>query len=579
MSFDIKRIALLLGLFGMGYWIVLTWEKDYGDASQTTQTATPPGTPSTTPSGAPSTTVGSEGSLGALDLVAPPGNQAGSDVPDVVLDAPAGQALATPSAASTSDWVSVETPLYRLWIDLHGGDIVRADLKQFPISLNQPDLPIALLDLNQRRTYIAQSGLRSEQGPDSSSSRPLYRSAQRDWVMAEDEAAFEVALLWSSKDGVQVQKIYRLHRDQYQIQTRFEVRNDSQQTWRGHLFAQIKHDGKSSSVESDTGLGPRPYQGTAFTTDDDNYLKLDFDDLAEQKFQADVEGGWVSVLQHYFLSAWVPQDTKTYRYYGQQQSSGGNYLVGLIGPEVSAAAGGGRALFEATLYIGPKIQSDLAALAKHLDLAVDYGFLWWLAQPLFWLMALLQSWVGNWGLAIVLLTLIVKLVLYPLSAAAYKSMANMRRVAPELKRLQSLHEGDRQKLSQAMMGLYKREKINPMGGCFPMLLQMPVFLALYWVLYESVELRHAPLIFWIQDLAAKDPYFVLPILMGITMYLQQTLNPPVPDPMQARVLQFMPIVFTVFFLFFPSGLVLYWLTNNVLSIAQQYWINRRLNAG
>lgn len=556
MPFDAQRIALLVGLFVMGYWILLTWDQDYGQAQ------TPPAV------------AGDEREQSRTSQVERPPSGA-SDVPAVAVLPE--KELPTTEAASMADWLSVQTPLYNLWIDPHGGDVVRVDLKQYPVSLDEPDHPITLLDRNQARTYVAQSGLRSDSGPDRPSSRALYQSDQHSWVMSNDQNVLEVPLRWSPEDGgLSVWKIYRLYKDKHQVAVRFEVSNTGQTAWHGRLFAQITHDGRPSPLVSGGGLGPVPYQGAAFTTDEDRYLKLDFDDLDEESFRADVQRGWAAVLQHYFLAAWVPEGDETYYYYGHKLA-GGNYQVGLIGPEINLLPGAQTTTAAAILYIGPKIQSDLASLANHLDLAVDYGFLWWLAQPLFWLMKQLHALVNNWGLAIILLTFIVKLVLYPLSAAAYRSMANMRRMAPEMKRLQSLHEGDRQKLQQGMMELYRREKINPLGGCFPILLQMPVFLALYWVLYESVELRHAPFVFWIQDLAAKDPYFILPILMGITMYLQQLLNPPIPDPVQARVLKMMPIIFTVFFLFFPSGLVLYWLVNNVLSIAQQYWINRRLN--
>jgi YidC/Oxa1 family membrane protein insertase len=317
--------------------------------------------------------------------------------------------------------------------------------------------------------------------------------------------------------------------------------------------------------------------GAAFTTAESRYEKVDFDDLDDAPFSLSQAGGWLAMLQHYFLSAWVPSaGDQTLRYSGRALGDG-TYVAEFVQPQVTVPAGT-TADFEAVLYVGPKAQARLEALAPNLSLTVDYGFLWWIAVPLFQLLELLNHLVHNWGLAIILLTLTVKLLLYPLSAAAYRSMANMKKFAPEMRRLQELHSDNRQKLSEEMMALYKKEKINPMGGCLPMLLQMPVFLALYWVLYESVELRQAPFLFWIQDLAAIDPYFVLPLLMGATMYFQQTLNPPPPDPMQARVMKLMPVMFTVLFLFFPSGLVLYWLTNNVLSIAQQWWITRQIEA-
>ena len=280
------------------------------------------------------------------------------------------------------------------------------------------------------------------------------------------------------------------------------------------------------------------------------------------------------MLQHYFLTAWVPAGEGEHVYRGRARNDG-TYLVEFVAPTTTIAAGA-TGVVGAALYIGPKIQEDLEALAPYLNLTVDYGVLWWIAAPLFSLLDLIHGFVANWGLAIILLTFVIKLLLYPLSAAAYQSMANLRKVAPEMKRLQERYADDKQKLQQEMMEFYRKEKVNPLGGCLPMLLQMPVFLALYWVLYEAVELRQAPFVLWIDDLADLDPFFVLPLIMGASMYFQQTLSPPPPDPMQAKVLKFTPVMFTGLFLFFPAGLVLYWVVNNLLSIAQQWYITRQI---
>ena len=310
------------------------------------------------------------------------------------------------------------------------------------------------------------------------------------------------------------------------------------------------------------------------TTNDERYYKLKFSALDDGKYSQDVKGGWIAILQHYFISAWVANPDTDNHYYGDKRKDG-DYVVGYIGPPKTVAPGA-TGQFTSRFYAGPKNQTRLEAIAPNLNLTVDYGFLWWLAIPIFHLLKWLHGVVGNWGVSIILLTLIIKLVLFPLSAASYRSMANMRRVGPQMKRMQERYAGDRQKLSQEMMSLYKKEKINPLGGCLPMVLQMPVFISLYWVLFESVELRQAPFFFWIRDLSVMDPYFVLPILMGGSMFLTQTLNPPVPDPMQARIMKFMPVMFTAMFLFFPAGLVLYWLVNNLLSLAQQWFITRQI---
>lgn len=562
MSTEVNRILLLIGLFVTGYMLVLAWERDAVAAMDAAAVAA-------------ASPLGDEpaSATGGVPKMSGPDTDA-LDVPDVVIDVGGAGAVAPPPQTGVGaegeglTLIEVQTDLYHILINPTGGDIVQADLKAYPVSLRSHSQPIRLLSQSADRLYIAQSGLRSAQGPDTRSERAVY-SSRHTWVMPEGAEQLEVPLVWRSKDGVEVRKIFRFNRGSHQVEVLFDVANRSASPWQGNLFAQIKHDGRPAP-STQSSLGPKSYEGAAFTTPDDNYLKLDFEDLAETTFQAKTENGWVALLQHYFLSAWVPPAEETYNYYGLKV--GQAYHVGLIGPNLSLVTGAtGR--YSALLYMGPKIQSDLAALAPHLDLAVDYGFLWWLAQPLFWLLEQVYSFTANWGLAIIGLTFVVKLILYPLSAMAYHSMANMRKLAPEMKRLQERHRNDRQKLSQEMMGFYRKEKINPLGGCFPILLQMPVFLALYWVLYESVELRQAPFMLWIDDLSIKDPYFVLPLLMGITMYTQQFLNPPIPDPIQARVIRMMPIVFTLFFLFFPSGLVLYWFTNNILSMAQQYWVN------
>lgn len=547
MNSDTLRILLIVSLFLTGYLLVLAWDADYNKKPHSDANNTPTNSPKT------------------------------QDVPFVTLPEESLVLAERPASGTTQNTrpnIAVQTDTHKVWINLRGGDLVRLELEQFPLTLEQPEDHVVLMESAAQHTYVAQSGLRSEQGPDEHSGRPLYRTLKNNWALTDQH--LEVPLFWESDDGVKVQKIYRFMRNSHQITLTFQVDNHSPTTWTGALFAQIKRDRHIPQSSSGTSFGPRAYTGAAFTTDNDRYLKVDFDDLDEGDFQAKVQGGWVAMLQHYFLVAWVPDAKTTHLYYGKSQQDG-IYQVGFVG-QTQRVESGQTAILEAQLYAGPKQQKALSKLADNIDLTVDYGFLWWLSQPLFALLQFFNQWVNNWGVAIIILTLLIKIVLYPLSAAAYRSMANMRRLAPELKRLQERYSEDRQQLSQEMMGLYRKNKVNPLGGCLPMLLQMPVFLALYWVLYESVELRQAPFVLWIADLSSKDPWFVLPILMGGTMYLQQLLNPPVPDPIQARILKMMPLVFTVFFLFFPSGLVLYWLVNNLLSILQQYLVNRQYEA-
>ncbi|MCZ0943887.1 MAG: membrane protein insertase YidC, partial [Gammaproteobacteria bacterium] len=452
-----------------------------------------------------------------------------------------------------------------------GGDIRRVHLPRYPVNLERPDLPFELLDVGNGRLYMAQSGLIGPDGLDSGSERPLYRAARANYEVGDGETL--AVELEAEVGDVKVQKIFEFHGGDYLVDMIYRVENRRPEPFRASLFGQIKRDAKEPPGQESFSLGPQPYLGAALTTPDSRYEKIEFDDLDEGDFRGQVEGGWIAFLQHYFLSAWVANEGESNSYYGRKRADG-TYIVGYTGP-LATVAPGGQGEWRSRFYAGPKDQKRLEQIADNLNLTVDYGFLWWLAVPLFALLDWLHGLVGNWGVAIILLTVLVKLVLYPLSSASYKSMANMRRVAPQMKRLQERYADDRQKLSQEMMGLYKKEGVNPLGGCLPMLLPMPIFIALYWVLFESVELRQAPFALWIDDLAAMDPFFILPLLMGATMYVQQLLSPTMGDPMQARIMKMMPIMFTVLFLFFPAGLVLYWLVNSVLSVAQQWYVMRK----
>jgi len=330
---------------------------------------------------------------------------------------------------------------------------------------------------------------------------------------------------------------------------------------------------QSIDPSTQSSMGMQSFLGMVISSEQEPYEKISFDDMQETPLNRQIQGGWIALIQHYFLSAWIPNTEVAHTY--QSRVRNGLYLMGFVSPATVVEPNQSETI-SAKLYIGPKILERLEAAAPKLDLTVDYGWLFFIAYPLFLLLDFLFSVVQNWGIAIILVTVVVKALFFQLSAASYRSMANMRRVGPKLKSLKEQHGDDRQKMSQAMMELYKKEKINPLGGCLPILVQMPVFISLYWVLLESVQLRHAPFFFWITDLSVKDPYFLLPILMGASMFIQMQLNPAPPDPMQARIMKIMPVMMTVFFLWFPSGLVLYWLVNNVLSITQQWVITRQI---
>lgn len=558
---EVQRIILIIGLVATGYLMMMAWQEDHRREPESARLEAPTvsETKLSSRDEAPETKDAEAAGRPAQDGMF-------SDIP-----------FRSPSSSASQTFfddrlIKVSTPKMMVWIDRVGGDIVGVRLPQFPVSLEEPDVPFVLLDKREGHTYIAQSGLTGENALDSGDGRPLYTVDRSEYRIEEEARA--VTLRYEA-DGLLVEKIFRFEPDDYLIEMNYRVVNLGIDRFSANLFAQLRRDGSDPASESSFSMGPRPYVGAALTTEESRYEKVSFEDLEEEKLLTTVTGGWIAILQHYFLGAWVADANQTNQFYGHPNHGDGTYIVGFSGPPFMVEPGSSE-MVGASFYAGPKDQKRLEAIAPNLNLTVDYGFLWWLAVPLFYVLDALQSIVVNWGLAIILLTLLVKIVLFPLSAASYKSMAKMKKLSPQLKRLQERHAGDRQKLSQEMMELYKREKANPLGSCLPLLLQMPVFIALYWVLYESVELRQQPFFGWIHDLAAMDPFFVLPILMGASMYFQQTLNPPMPDPMQARVMKMMPIVFTGLFLFFPAGLVLYWLVNNLLSMAQQWYTTHRI---
>jgi YidC/Oxa1 family membrane protein insertase len=457
-------------------------------------------------------------------------------------------------------------------IDTLGGDIVEVQLLQhFTAMPDDNGAPFTLLNRSADSLYVAQSGLIGENGTDTAEGRPEFATASSSYnIGMSDSINVDLTL---NQNGVKIVKRFEFSAGDYSIGVKYLINNLTAEAWQANFYGQIRRDSKPPLVTSSGGV--MPFLGAAIREEDKNYAKYDFGDMEDESVRATIQGGWVAMVQHYFVSAWVPPVEDKNVFSLRKRSGKDLYLMDYTGQRISVAPGGSGE-YRAQFYVGPKDQERLARLADYLDLTIDYGFLWMVAKPLFAGLKMIQSFVGNWGWSIILLTLVIKIALYPLSAASLKSMAKMRNLQPEMARLKELYGDDRQKMSQELMGLYKKEKVNPAGGCFPMLLQMPVFLALYWVLLESVEIRHSPWIFWIQDLSAKDPLFVLPILMGASMMLMQKLQPMPTDPMQAKVMQFLPIVFTFFFMIFPAGLVLYWTVNNLLSMAQQWFVNRQL---
>jgi len=492
------------------------------------------------------------------------------------------------SSSPSSNLIKIETDVLLIELDPRGGDIVSAKLIEHKISADS-DEPYTLLTSMADRTYVAKSGLLGANGTDTSKGRPLFSSAFSNYSLNTNEDELVVDLYFQQGD-VRITKRYSFERGNYLIDVEYLIDNQSEQSWNAAFYAQINRD--DILPETTAGIGMNPYVGAAITTEEERYKKVEFDDIEDDRYQKTVDSGWVALLERYFLSAWIPQEGLSVSYDLRKSSNRNLYFIGFTQP-VTTVNPGEQGVIQAGFYVGPKDQYVLRDIAKYLDLTVDYGWLWWAAQPLYAVLYFIQSgeihsfdldlklFPGfiNWGVSIILLTLIVKLIFFPLSAASYKSMARMRKLTPKMTAMRERFGDDKQAMSQEMMKLYQKEKVNPLGGCLPMLVQMPIFLALYWVLLESVEIRQAPFAFWLQDLSSKDPWFVLPLIMGASMWFQQKLNPPPPDPTQAKVMQMMPIMFTFMFLFFPSGLVLYWTVNNILSITQQWVITRNIEKG
>ena len=475
---------------------------------------------------------------------------------------------------STGQIIQIKTDVLQVAIDLKGGDIIEASLPAFLEKLDNPDRPFVLLEKNEQRIYVAQSGLIGTNGIDKGA-RSQFSSASSHYSLDQGQDSLQVDLHWQNDAGISIIKRFTLQRGEYLVKVEYLVDNASTERWQANMFGQIKRD-SSEDTASSSGQGLAPFLGAAITQPDDRFTKFSFEDMAEEPFKAQLPGGWIAMIQHYFLSAWIPNPEQSHTYSTRVTKSGFN-IAGFTSPALTLDPGN-KGSVSAHFYVGPKDQYRLKEISPYLELSVDYGWLWWIAQPLFWLLTFIHSIVGNWGFAIIFLTVLIKAAFFKLSATSYRSMANMRRVQPKMADIREQYAEDKQKQSQAMMELYKKEKINPMGGCLPVLVQMPVFIALYWTLMESVELRHAPFMLWIDDLSVMDPYFVLPLMMGASMWFMQKLNPPPPDPMQAKIMQWMPVMFTFFFLWFPSGLVLYWVVNNLLSMAQQYVITRQIDS-
>jgi YidC/Oxa1 family membrane protein insertase len=553
------RFFLLAGLLLVGLQLWVAWEQDYG--------ARPVEAPPSQPAAA------------AADPVAP-----AADVPSAPVE-PAATSSApadTQPVAAASRLVRIENDVLRLTVATRGAEILQAELPRYPVSLERRDVPVKLLNPDAQRYFIAQSGLvaAGRKAPDHTVEFEVEGDA---FVLAEGQTALEVPFTWSDGEGLTVRKILRLERGSYTLAIRHEIDNQSAAPWRGSQYRQMQRvppPKPSAFALNDPEL--YAFVGAAVYSPDEKFQKLPFEDFAKAPYRRTFAGGWSAMQQHYFVGAYIPDPAEQTSYETAILPASGalptRYLIRQISPALEVPPGASQSI-GARLYLGPKLQSLLPTVAPGLQYTVDYGMVSFIAQPLFWLMGWIHKLVGNWGVAIIILTLLIKLAFYRLSEAQYRSMARMRKLQPRLEALKERYGDDRQKLAQAQMELFKQEKVNPLGGCLPILVQIPVFFALYWVIFEAVELRQAPFFGWIQDLSVKDPYFVLPLLNAAVMWYTQRMSPtPGMDPVQRKVLQSMPLIFGVLFAFFPAGLVLYWLANGVLGLIQQIVIMKRVEA-
>ncbi|WP_163134307.1 membrane protein insertase YidC [Agarivorans sp. Alg241-V36] len=535
-----QRNLLIIGLLFVSFLIYQQWQKDYGPQPVVTT---------------------------ATNTVTATGTNANGDVP---ASASSHDDSDLTQATAAGQLITVTTDVLKLKISAQGGDVVSAELLAYPIEEDSSE-PFVLLEENPNFTYVAQSGLIGRDGPDASANgRPVYQVSSNSFELADGSDELVVALNYQDQSGNVFTKNFILTRGSYDVNVDFEVSNKSDSNLSLQLYSQLKQTDKEHS----SSMVMPVYRGGAYSSESTRYSKYSIKDIKKSNLNETTTGGWVAMMQHYFVTAWLPNEGDTNELYSN--SGNGFVFMGYKAP-LQTVAPSESATLTSSLWVGPKLQKQMAESAKHLDLTVDYGWLWFIAQPLYKLLTFFHSIVGNWGVAIILITFTVKGLLYPLTKAQYTSMAKMRLLQPKMAALREKYGDDRQKMSQGMMELYKKEKVNPLGGCFPILLQMPIFIALYWSLMESVELRHAPFFGWITDLSVQDPFYILPILMGVSMFFIQKMSPTtVADPMQAKIMQFMPVIFTVFFLWFPAGLVLYWLMSNVVTLIQQTIIYRNL---
>lgn len=467
--------------------------------------------------------------------------------------------------------VQIKTDVLDLGISLEQGQIIDASLLKFSQNFEKNSKSFQLFTSDEHHQYFANASFVTMKNGQAENIPVTYSTDKMSYTLESSQKELKVVLNGQGETGIHIRKTYTFKPGSYVIDVNYQIQNDTPETLKTYLNQQISW--KNPIVPESSMFQIGSFTGASYGQPGQHrYKKVNFDQIKKQNLDADANGGWVAMQQHYFLTAWIPTQNVMNRLYSQYTDN--RYIIGAVSEPYTLAPQQSREI-QSQLYVGPEDTAVLKTLAPGLDLTVDYGWLWFLSDALFKFMKTIYGLLGNWGWSIVLITILIKLCFYKLSASSYRSMANMRRLQPKLEQLKHRFGDDKAKFSQATMELYRQEKVNPLGGCLPILVQIPVFIALYWVLVESVELRHAPFVFWIKDLSAPDPLHILPLLMGLTMFLQQKLNPTPPDPMQAKAMMFMPIFFTILFWAFPAGLVLYWIVNNTLSIIQQWWIMRQ----
>ncbi|MGD8275437.1 MAG: membrane protein insertase YidC [Thiohalocapsa sp.] len=566
---DNFRLILLMSLAAVLFLIYQAWMEDYGRQQAAPQTAaqSAPGQPAKSADAATSLAPGDEPARPTDAPDAPPAHPASAGS---VSPLEGGAASVQPGSATTSV-VTVKTDVLRAEIATRGGTIQSLWLKDYAADADRPEVPLQLLKPDAPNMFIVQSGLLGGGDVTVPTHEADFTAAQSAFQLAAGDDQLVVELVWRGDSGLEVIKRYRFERGSYLVHAEQHIDNNTGAPTAVRNYDQLQ---RTELVDPNKSSFIHTYTGAVYYGPEEKYKKETFKEMTKRPLDVSITGGWIAMIQHYFMAAWIPQPDEPQTFYSKVVGDG-RYIIGQYSPAVTIPAGGSHT-FENRLFVGPKLQDQLDQIAPGLELAVDYGWLTILAKPIFWLLELIHSLVGNWGWAIIILTILIKAAFYKLSETSYKSMANMRKLAPRLKALKDRYGDDKERMNQAMMELYKKEKINPLGGCLPILVQIPVFIALYWVLLESVELRHAPFILWIDNLTAPDPWFVLPVIMGVSMFVQQKLNPPPPDPMQEKIFMALPFVFTVFFAFFPAGLVLYWTVNQLLSITQQWYITRQI---